>query len=203
MARRNRVTPFGEFVAAPERGTLMGNRGCLTGRSGAIGARRPWAVRAWICCRLDYPRAAPLPLSGPGLTTLLFFLDEATALAAGHRPCALCRRADFDRFRRHWAHGNGLPAPPRAPEMDARLHTERLATHTVALDGLPDGATIALPQAPDTAWLVHGGALHMWTPGGYAERRPRPDGAARLLTPPSIVAALADGYRPHTALPPA
>ncbi|PWC43115.1 hypothetical protein [Azospirillum sp. TSO22-1] len=200
MPRNNRVTPFGAFIATPARGAFLGNRGCLTGRSDRIGARR-WGVRAWICCRLDYPRATPLPLSGPGLYTQLFFLDEATAFAAGHRPCALCRRADFERFRRHWAHGNGLPAPPRAPELDARLHAERLAEHAAALDTLPDGAMVALPGAPDTAWLLHGGALHAWTPGGYGERRPRPSGTARLLTPPSAVAALADGYVPHTALP--
>ena len=199
MPRRNRVTPFGDLIASPERGAFMGNRGCLTGQSHDLGSRR-WALRTWICCRLDYPRAEPLPLSGPGLNTQLFFLDEATALAAGHRPCAFCRRADFERFRRHWAQGNGLPAPPRAPEMDARLHAERLSGASAAPASLPNGAMVELQERPGTAWLAHGGALHAWTPGGYTERRPL-DGPARLLTPPSILAALADGYHPHTALP--
>lgn len=200
MPRNNRVTPFGAVIATPARGAFLGNRGCLTGRSDRIGARR-WGVRAWICCRLDYPRATPLPLSGPGRYTQLFFLDEATALAAGHRPCALCRRADFERFRRHWARAGRAAVPPRAPEIDARLHAERLEEHTAVLGGLPDGVMVALPDAPGTAWLLHGDSLHAWTPAGYANRRPCPDVRARLLTPPATVAVLADGYAPHTALP--
>ncbi|WP_448189985.1 hypothetical protein [Azospirillum sp. sgz301742] len=201
MPRPNRVTPFGDLIAVPFRiCAFMGNRGCLTGKSHDIGTRR-WASRAWICCSPGYKPKTPLPLDGPGLNTQLFFLDEATALAAGHRPCALCRRADFERFRRHWAQGNGFATPPRAAELDAHLHAERLAGHTAALATLPDGAMVELLQSPGTAWLVHGAGLHAWTPAGYTDHQPRGDGEARLLTPPSTVAALADGYRPHTLLP--
>ena len=198
MPRRNRVTPFGGLIATPERGAFMGNRGCLHDAAGALTGRR-WTTRTWICCLLDF-KDRHRPLMQPGRYTELFFLDEATALAAGHRPCAECRRADFERFRRHWARGNGLPAPPRAPEMDARLHVERLAGPTASPASLSDGAMVELQERPGIAWLAHGGALHAWTPGGYTERRP-PGGSARLLTPPSILSALADGYRPHTALP--
>lgn len=201
MPRPNRVTPFGDLVAVPERGAFMGNRGCLHDAAGTLTDRR-WTTRAWICCRLDV-KGRRRALMQPGRYTELFFLDEATALAAGHRPCAECRRSDFERFRRHWAHGNGLAAPPRAPDMDAALHAERLTRHTAALAGLPDGALVELPRKAGTAWLVHGTGLHAWTPGGYTERRPRKDDTVRLLTPPSTVAALADGYRPHTLLPPA
>ena len=202
MPRTNRVTPFGDLIAVPERGAFMGNRGCLTGQSHDIGARR-WASRAWICCSPAYKPKNPLPLDGPGLNTQLFFLDEATALAAGHRPCALCRRTDFKRFCHHWAQGNGLAAPPRAAALDAHLHAERLAGHTAAPAALPDGAMIELPEQPGTAWLVHGTGLHAWTLGGYTDHRPRGDDPVRLLTPPSTVAALADGYHPHTAPLPA
>lgn len=198
MPRRNRVTPFGALVAVPARGAFMGNRGCLHDDHGAI--RRTWTTRAWICCLLEF-KGRRRPLMRPGLYTELFFLDEATALAAGHRPCAECRRADFNRFRAHWTRGNGLATPPRAPEMDARLHAERVdpvtrahRLHPLPAD-LPDGAFVARGE---DAFLVARRRLHRWSPDGYADAGPLPpaDGFA-LLTPPSVVAALADGYRPQ------
>jgi len=201
MPRRNRVTPFGEPVAVPARGAWMGNRGCLHDEHGAI--RRNWTTRAWICCLPSF-KGRRRPLMQPGLYTELFFLDEATALAAGHRPCAECRRADFTRFRAHWTRGNGLDSPPRAPELDARLHAERIDPATRArrlhpLPGdLPDGAFLA--RGVD-AFLAAGGRLHRWSPNGYADAGPLADAADfALLTPPSIVAALADGYRPQMGL---
>ncbi|HEY0836348.1 MAG TPA: hypothetical protein VGE72_20745 [Azospirillum sp.] len=200
MPRRNRVTPFGELVAVPARGAFLGNRGCLHDGHGAI--RRGWATRAWICCLLDF-KGRRQPLMQPGCYTELFFRDEATALAAGHRPCAQCRRADFDRFRAHWTNGNRLAAPPRAPDLDARLHAERIDTATRARrlhplpPDLPDGAFVA--RGGD-AFLVAAGRLHRWSPDGYADAGPLPPDGAALLTPPSIVAALADGYRPHMGI---
>ncbi|HYH19707.1 MAG TPA: hypothetical protein VD995_13920 [Azospirillum sp.] len=201
MPRRNRVTPFGALVAVPARGAFLGNRGCLHDTQGII--RRSWATRAWICCLLEF-KERRRPLMRPGLYTELFFLDEATALAAGHRPCAECRRADFNRFRAHWTRGNGLAAPPRAPEMDARLHAERVdpSTRTRRLHRMPadvpDGAFVARGE---DALLVADGRLHRWSPDGYADAGPLPaaDGFA-LLTPPSAVAALADGYRPQMGI---
>ncbi|HYG91321.1 MAG TPA: hypothetical protein VD978_34265 [Azospirillum sp.] len=202
MPRPNRVTPFGTLIAVPERGAFMGNRGRLHDASGSL-TRRRWTTKAWICCLLAF-KGRRRPLMQLGRYTELFFLDEATALAAGHRPCAECRRADFERFRAHWASGNGLAALPRAGEMDARLHAERLqAPYIAEVVALPDGAMVELPERPGTAWLLAGGRLHAWTPGGYAESVPIPEGSARVLTPRSTVAALAAGYRPHTALPPA
>lgn len=201
MPRRNRVTPFGEPIAVPARGAWMGNRGCLHDAHGAI--RGTWTTQAWICCLLSF-KGRRRPLMQPGRYTELFFLDEATALAAGHRPCAECRRADFTRFRAHWAHGNGLDAPPRAPDLDARLHAERIVPatrarrlHPLPAD-LPDGAFLA--RGVD-AFLAAGGRLHGWSPDGYTDAGPLADAAdVALLTPPSIVAALADGYRPQMRL---
>src|SRR5690349_17975636 len=117
MPRRNRVTPVGELIATPERGLVFGNRGCLHDAQGRI--RRTHAVKRWIGCRLEFKGRRRVPLMGPGHYTELFFLDEATAFAAGHRPCAECRRADYDRTL-------ALLGEPGADALDARLHAERL-----------------------------------------------------------------------------
>src|SRR5262244_4115988 len=126
MPLQNRVTPAGEIVADAGRGLMMGNRGCLHGRDRQLGASR-WRSKLWICCVLEWKgvRRDPMP---PGRWTALFFLDEATALAAGHRPCAYCRRADYDAFAEacRRAHGARL----RASEMDAILHVERVDSRT-------------------------------------------------------------------------
>jgi hypothetical protein len=191
---QNRVTPFSELVAHPGRGLVYGNRGCLHDAAGRI--RRRYAVRRWIACRLSFRGWHRTPLLQPGRFTELFFLDEATAFAAGHRPCALCRREDYRRFGALWRELHRGPAG--ADAMDDRLHEERVdaATraqrrHRASIDSLPDGAFVAEGDVP---WLVLGGELLRWTPAGYAERRPRPSGVAALLTPPSLVAILERGW---------
>jgi len=185
---RNRVTPFGELVAVPARGAWTGNRGVLHDDQRRIVRR--WQNRRWIVCRLEF-RGRHRTVMTPGRWTELFFLDEATALAAGHRPCAECRRADFNAFAAAWPHRER-----RAPAIDDVLHRERLGERPAVEDPmqLPDGTMVA---AGPEAYLIIGGALHRWTPAGYL--RARPDAGFVLLTPPSTVAALADGYVPHMA----
>jgi len=183
MPHRNRVTPLGDLIATPERGLVYGNRGCLHDPDGRI--RRQWAVRRWIACRLEFRgrrRASPVP---PGRYTGLFFLDEATAFAAGHRPCAECRREDYVRYLE-------LAGASGADELDARLHEERLgARRRRAAGELPDGAFVLHDEEP---WLVLGDELRRWTPGGYAERVPRPRGAVEVVTPPTTVEVLRAGW---------
>ena len=187
--RQNRVTPLGELIAVPARGLVYGNRGCLHDAAGRI--RRSHAVRRWIACRLRFRGWHREPLMQPGRFTELFFLDEATALAAGHRPCALCRRADYDRLVGLWRELH--PGDAGADAIDARLHGERLGPgsrrlHDAALAGLPDGAFVLRAGAP---WLVLGAELLRWSPAGYDARVPRPAAArARLITPPSLVELL-------------
>ena len=194
MPLQNRVTPLGELVAAQERGLVYGNRGCLHDDAGRI--RRAYAGRRWIACRLEFRGWLRRPLLQPGKFTELFFLDEATAFAAGHRPCALCRREDYVRFGELWAELH--PGEVGADAIDARLHAERLdgtrarRLHPAALDDLPDGAFVL---DGGRAKLVLGEGLLAWTPGGYADARPRPAGAgATLITPPSLVAVLQAGW---------
>src|SRR6266545_475290 len=167
---QNRVTPTGEVVADPARGLLMGNRGCLHGLDRRLGAAR-WRSKAWICCVLAWKgvRRDPMP---PGRWTALFFLDEATALAAGHRPCAYCRRADFVAFAEAWRGAHGLA---EAGE-------------------LPDGVMIRAGGAPG---LLAGGGMLPWTFAGYQAPVPLPPATpVELLTPPATVATIAAGYRP-------
>jgi len=199
MPRQNRVNPFGEIMAIPARGAWTGNRGCLHDAEGRLGRAR-WRSPAWIVCRLDY-KGWRRPIMAPGRWTELFFLDEATALAAGHRPCALCRRADYRRFAALLAPDFG-GTPPKAPDLDRRLHAERLdgrakRMHPIPLALLPDGALLSRTDG-DGAWLRWQGALHRWTPGGYDRREAMPDAARVLsLTPPTTLAALRAGYRPE------
>jgi hypothetical protein len=194
MPLRNRVTPLGDLVATPARGLVYGNRGCLHDAEGRI--RRSWQVRRWIACRLAFRGRRRSPLMQPGRYTELFFLDEATALAAGHRPCAECRRPDYDRFSSFW---RSLHGDVGADAIDLRLHAERIdATgarrlHPAELDELPDGAFVL---EDGVALLVDGDALRRWTPAGYVDRRPRRSGQATLLTPPSLVALIAAGWAP-------
>ena len=195
MPLRNRVTPFGELVAVPERGMFMGNRGLLHNREREI--VRFHQVRRWISCTLEF-RGQRRPLMEPGMYTELFFLDEATALAAGHRPCFLCRRPEALRFRAAWAEATGNDSSIAADAFDRLLHDDRLASRGVMrrwpTDGttLPDGATVAVGGE---AFLVRGGALLGWSPGGYVEARPMP-GVVEVLTPRAIVAAIGAGYAP-------
>lgn len=190
MPLRNRVTPLGELLATPERGLVYGNRGCLHDAHGVI--RRQWQVRRWISCRLEFRgrhrAGGPMP---PGRYTGLFFLDEATALSAGHRPCAECRHEDY----RSYLATTGASG---ADDLDRRLHAERLGEdgrrrlHERRLEELPDGAFVVLDGVPH---LVLGDVLLRWTPGGYAERRRRPHGRAQVVTPPASLHVLASGWR--------
>jgi hypothetical protein len=195
MTLPNRVTPLGELVADPARGLVYGNRGCLHDADGRI--RRSYATRRWIACRLEFKGWKRTRLLQPGRFTELFFLDEATAFAAGHRPCALCRREDYDRFREIWC---GLHEGPRgADDIDAVLHDERLAPgnrerrlHEMSVAELPDGAFVLHEEKP---YLVLGERLLRWTPAGYRDPVPRPTGGrARTITPPSLVGVLQAGW---------
>lgn len=196
---QNRVTPFGEIVAEPSRGLLMGNRGCIHGTDRRLGRAR-WRSKLWICCVLSW-RDVRRDVMPPGRWTALFFLDEATALSAGHRPCGYCRREDHLAFADAWRLGHGLDVRPRAAELDVLLHAERVDSRTrqkrtraVALDSLPDGAMVEHEGAPS---LVLGGALLRWSFEGYEPpRRIARSTGVRLLTPPGVVAAIAAGYRP-------
>ena len=195
MTRQNRVTPFSELVAVPDRGTLMGNRGVLHDDDGVI--VRFSQVRRWICCLTDF-RGRTRPLMAPGSYTELFFLDEATALAAGHRPCFECRRADAVRFREAWAGAAGREASIGADALDRVLQDDRLDSPgrmrrwRAAAGSLPDGTIVAIDGA---AHLVHVGGLREWTPGGYRARRSAP-ATVEVLTPRTIVGAIAAGYAP-------
>ena len=164
MPLPNRVTPRSELVAHPARGLVYGNRGCLHDEQGEI--RRRWATKRWIACRLEFRGWHREPLMQPGKFTELFFLDEATAFAAGHRPCALCRREDYVRFGELW--GELHPGDVGADAIDAQLHEERIdgrtqRLHEAELGELPDGAFVLVDDEP---WLV----LRRWAttlePGG-------------------------------------
>ncbi len=198
MPLQNRVDPFGKLFATPARGTMFGNRGGKFHRDDRTLGRRRHATRAWICCRLEF-KGRHRDVWGRGYTEL-FFLDEVTALAAGHRPCFECRHHDAQDFADTWARAAKLRARPRAGEMDDVLHAERLAgrdkrVHRMRIDSLPDGAVIAIEG---TAWGVRGNSLLRWSPSGYDAHKRRPRGiTADVLTPPAIVRVLAAGYRPQ------
>jgi hypothetical protein len=197
---QNRVTPAGEIVADPSRGLLTGNRGVLHRPDGTLGLAR-WRTKTWICCRLRYRDLyhGPMP---QGRWTALFFLDEATALAAGHRPCAFCRRDDWRCFLERWAKGHGLSSLPRTPDIDALLHAERVdprtrrkRCHPWTAARLPDGAMIwGDDGAPVLIW---GDRELPWSFAGYGPPQPRRrQGETLALTPPGTLRTLAAGYRP-------
>ena len=193
--RQNRVTPLSELIAVPARGLVYGNRGCLHDATGTI--RRSWNGRRWISCQLEFRGWHRSALMQPGKFTELFFLDEATAFAAGHRPCALCRSADYKRFTALW--GELRPGENGADAIDAGLHAERVDAssrsqrhHDAPFDGLADGVFVLDDGRP---WLVRAELLLRWTPAGYDLRAPRPpSGVARVITPPSLVAVLGAGW---------
>jgi hypothetical protein len=194
---RNRVTPLGDIVAVPLRGAWTGNRGNLHQGTEIVRFHRG---PLWITCALEF-KGWRLPQWAPGRFTLLFFHDEAVALAAGHRPCALCRRADYESYRRAWAAGRGGEVPS-ASAIDRQLHAERLVRrtrrrrwHPARWSDLPDGAFVLTAGQPA---LVLADAVVPWTVAGYGDPRPRPRrGEATLITPPATVAALRAGYRPQ------
>jgi hypothetical protein len=198
MPLQNRVTPFGTIVAPPPgmaaRGDFFGNRGNLHDAVGRV--RRPWRSRAWIICLLAF-KGRHRTLLQPGRYTELFFLDEATGFAAGHRPCGECRWHDYQRFRACWPALAGQPVQA----VDAVLQAERLdrSPRPGAVADLPDGAMVALadgrgPASPDQAFLVWGGRLYPWSHDGYGPSVAAP-ATARVLTPPALIAVLRQGYR--------
>ena len=197
MPLQNRVTPFGAIVALPERGLFTGNRGILHD-SKTRTLKRRWANKRWLICLCEF-KGRQRTVMGQGSWTELFFLDEATALAAGHRPCFECRREDAEKFRAAWATGNGGPKPSAAA-MDAVLHTERLAgrdkrLHPIGcpIADLPDGTMIG---AGSVAFLVFRKEIWRWNPSSYEIARNGLEGAA-LLTPPSTLRTLIAGYQPR------
>ena len=199
MPLQNRVAPDGSIFAHSARGTVMGNRGGAFHRHDqTLGARR-WATRQWICCRLEF-NGRHRAVMQPGRYTELFFLDEATAMAAGHRPCGECRRQDFLWFAGLWARTKGAATRAMAEDMDLVLHAERTGeghakrTHNAAIESLPGGAFIRWQGAPH---LVLAGWLLPWDFAGYGAPIERPSaGTVEVLTPPSMVAVLSAGFCP-------
>ncbi len=198
MPLSNRIRPDGALEPSPARGLFMGNRG---GRfhdpETRLAHGRPWASRRWIICALSF-KGRSRAVWGQGYTEL-FFCDEVTALAAGHRPCMECRRANALAFRQAVAEGFGLAAMPTCPELDRVLDAERRhgrgkRLHRLAAESLPDGAMI---RDVDGAHLaVRGDQALVWSQSGYTGERPRPLGLVDVLTPPATLAALRAGYRP-------
>lgn len=194
MPLQSRVDPFGNLFASPARGTLMGNRGGRIHDAHRKLTSRRWASTQWICCVLDF-KSRHRKVWGDSYTEL-FFLDEVTAFAAGHRPCFECRRKDAEHFA---ALFSGKGARARAPAMDDVLQAERLdgkakRTHRRAIETLPDGAMIV---RDGEAFAVRGKHLLPWTPEGYGAPQPRPRGEAEVLTPPAMLKVLAAGYAPQ------
>ena len=197
MPLQNRVTPTGDIVADPNRGIFTGNRGIIHDPATKTLLKKRWSSPAWITCVCEF-RGWRRKVMGGRSWTELFFLDEATAFAAGHRPCFFCRRDDANRFRAAWERGNGV-ADVLAKEMDAVLHRERLDRRTKRLHPLPlpvrelpDGAMI---QAGTESFLIVQGRALLWSMAGYRKAVNAIEDAM-LLTPPSTLRAISAGYRP-------
>jgi hypothetical protein len=194
MPLQNRVDPFGELFATPARGTMFGNRGGKFHTDAQGLTSRRWVSRQWICCVLDF-KGRRRDVWGRYYTEL-FFLDEVTAFAAGHRPCFECRRSDALAFASRFP----MKGKVSAPAMDDVLHAERLdgkmkRIHRRNIDKLPDGAMIA---RDGQAYAVRGGKLLRWTPRGYKDITRRPKGVTvDVLTPPSMLKVLSRGYAPQ------
>jgi hypothetical protein len=196
MPLQNRVTPSGDIIVTPHRGMFTGNRGIIHDPATKTLTRR-WASKAWLTCVCAYKGRRRAVMGGRSWTEL-FFLDEATALAAGHRPCFFCRRDDAKRFRAAWEAGNGV-ADILADDIDTVLHRERLdhrkkRLHAlpIPLENLPDGAMVQ--EATESYLILRGRALQ-WSPAGYRAATKALQGAM-LLTPPSTLRALSAGYLP-------
>jgi hypothetical protein len=197
MPLQNRVTPTGDIIATPHRGMFTGNRGIIHDPATKTLLKKRWSSPAWITCVCEF-RGWRRKVMGGRSWTELFFLDEATAFAAGHRPCFFCRRDDANRFRAAWEKGNGV-ADVRAREMDAVLHGERLERgkkrlHPLPMSvaQLPDGAMV---QVGEASFLIVQGTALQWSMSGY-EKAEAALGDAMLLTPPSTLRVLGAGYRP-------
>lgn len=195
MPLRNRVTPTGDIIVHPARGMLMGNRGILHDDDQQLLKRR-WQHTHWVTCLTEY-RDRKRPLMAKGNYTELFFLDEAVSLAAGHRPCAECRRSAYMRFRMRFDMANGTTT---LPELDKLLHRDRVTRKReqvrfeALLETLPDGVMVLYNKHP---YLVQRDALLRYSPQGYTDRVKRPEGMVTVLTPRSTVATIALGYAPE------
>ncbi len=197
----NRVTPFGDVVATPARGLFVGNRGII---HQGYEVRKRCGTDGWVICVIDF-RGRRRKLMSPGTWTELFFLDEATAFAAGHRPCFYCQRSRAREFAAAWGHGANLGRAASAKEMDSALKAERRHVRRLPKDArqrrasLPvvkaaDLATGAMVETAGEAYLFVNGRFLRWSFEGYAPGSP--DGTLRLLTPPSVNAAFAAGFSP-------
>ena len=200
MPLQNRVTPEGDIIATAARGTMMGNRGGCLHRSDKTLTGRRWVSRQWICCELAF-NGRHREVMAERRYTELFFLDEATALAAGHRPCFECRRADAKEFASLWAKAEGVAERPKADRMDKILHAERLIpeggkrTFIAALGDLPSGCMVTIAGKPH---LLNERQLHAWTPDGYRRGEAvAPAQEVDVLTPPAIVVLLRIGLKPR------
>lgn len=198
MPLQNRVDPFGNIFRTAARGTMMGNRGGALHNDGRE-IVRVYKSRRWITCVLQFHGRHRVVMS-PNRYTELFFLDEAVAFSAGHRPCAECRRERYNAFRQAWRRMKRHDRPPFADEMDLELHPARIdkrdkVTYEAALRSLPQGCFV---QIEGSAYLVWGDALLLWTPSGYTRKRRRPENLlVRVLTPEPIVGCFRHGYVPE------
>jgi hypothetical protein len=196
MPLQNRVTPLGDIVADPHRGLFTGNRGIIHDHATKTLLKKRWSNPAWLICLCEF-RGRWREVMGGRSWTELFFLDEATALAAGHRPCFYCRRDDANRFRAAWEKGNSV-ADVLAPKIDAVLHRERFASGRklhplpMRLEKLPDGAMV---QAGRESFLIISGQPLRWSFAGYRKVE-APIEKAMLITPPSTIRVLASGFQP-------
>lgn len=202
---QNRVDPFGNIIRSSARGTWMGNRGILHDEQQHI--QRSFKLKAWITCVLQFKNRKRTVMA-PHRYTELFFRDEATAFAAGHRPCFECRRADYNRFKTYWLKGNaeyGFEAGVSIQQIDKILHGERIdrqgvkVTYTASIHDLPDGCFIVYHDQP---YVVFKQALFLWSPEGYTKKEMFPEEEmVQVLTPKSIVNAFLAGYVPEVLLP--
>jgi hypothetical protein len=197
MPLQNRVTPTGDIIATAHRGMFTGNRGIIHDPATKTLLKKRWSSPAWITCVCEF-RGWRRKVMGGRSWTELFFLDEATAFAAGHRPCFFCRRDDANRFRAAWEAGNGVKSI-LAREIDAVLHGERLERGRkrlhplpVPVERLPDGAMV---QRGEESFLIVQGRALQWSMAGYSETETAIENAM-LLTPPSMLRAMDAGYQP-------
>ena len=198
IPRQNRVNPFGSLVVTPERGALMGNRGCLHDNDGII--RRVFAHKAWVTCQVEW-KGVQRKLFSPGRYSELFFLDEATAFAAGHRPCNYCRRDDYKAFNLSFSNALASGSNIKAGDMDLQIHSDRMnkgrvkKTFRAELSSLPDGLMVVLAGSPDTPRMLWNGNLLRWSFDGYSDPLAAKEfNTVDVLTPASICAVLAAGY---------
>jgi hypothetical protein len=200
---QNRVDPFGNIIMTKARGAWMGNRGILHNDEQEV--LRPYKLNAWITCKLDF-KGRRREVMAPKRYTELFFLDEATSFAAGHRPCFECRRNDYNRFKTLWLKGNpqyNFDEKTTIKEIDDILHQERMddnntkVTYEENIDAIPNGTFVLIENKP---YLVFGKNIYLWTPFGYEKGMALPNvEKLTVLTPRSIVNTFRAGYLPQIA----